>query len=131
MSIKLENPVQSNQMNLLSARAITVIFHLLAGSQLSLSVEVNLKPMKAYDTVSVSMCSHPNRNINFLCCLKKLLVNLGSALGLSLGDNVDNIWDHMWPHLNCFTLDNDEYTEWYMMDEVGIAINHSDNPNFR
>jgi len=44
---------------------------------------------------------------------------------------IDDVWEAMWPHLNCYTVPGDEYTRWYMMDEVGISITHSIDPSFK
>lgn len=44
---------------------------------------------------------------------------------------VDRVWKAMWPHLNCYNVPGDEYTRWYMMDEVGTSISHSSDPSFR
>lgn len=44
--------------------------------------------------------------------------------------NVDLVWRSMWPHMNCYALPGDDYTRWYLMDEVGTSIGHSPEPNF-
>lgn len=44
--------------------------------------------------------------------------------------DVDLVWSSMWPHLNCYALPGDDYTRWYLMDEVGTSIGHSPEPNF-
>ena len=31
---------------------------------------------------------------------------------------VDRIWRSIWPHLNCYLLPVDDYTRWFLMDEV-------------
>jgi tubulin--tyrosine ligase-like protein 12 len=45
--------------------------------------------------------------------------------------STDQIWDKVWPHLNSFHIAKEAYTRWYMMDEVGLALSHSDTPNMR
>lgn len=61
---------------------------------------------------------------------ESLLNRISSALGMKEGSiSVDNIWDRVWPHLNSFRLANEVYTRWYLMDEVGLAISHSNEPN--
>ena len=43
---------------------------------------------------------------------------------------VNRIWDNIWPHCNCYPLSqSDDYTRWFLMDEVGLSIRHSSNPN--
>ena len=31
---------------------------------------------------------------------------------------VDRVWRAMWRHLNCYVLPVDDYTRWFLMDEV-------------
>ena len=31
---------------------------------------------------------------------------------------VDRVWRNIWPHLNCYLLPVDDYTRWFLMDEV-------------
>lgn len=31
---------------------------------------------------------------------------------------VDRVWRAMWRHLNCYLLPVDDYTRWFLMDEV-------------
>ena len=31
---------------------------------------------------------------------------------------VDLVWRRVWPHLNCYLLPVDDYTRWFLMDEV-------------
>jgi hypothetical protein len=33
-------------------------------------------------------------------------------------DLVDIVWRSVWPHLNCYLLPVDDYTRWFLMDEV-------------
>jgi tubulin--tyrosine ligase-like protein 12 len=42
---------------------------------------------------------------------------------------VDKIWNKMWKYLQTFNMAGDQW--WYMMDEVGSAMQHSDTPNFK
>ena len=49
---------------------------------------------------------------------------------------VDKIWNKLWGFMQCYLLPSDisytatdDYTQWYLLDEVGLAINHSKLPN--
>jgi len=44
---------------------------------------------------------------------------------------LDDLWSEIWTLLNCYTLPGDEYTQWYLLDEVGSAISHSNIANFK
>ena len=35
---------------------------------------------------------------------------------------VDRIWRTIWPHLNCYLLPVDDYTRWFLMDEVHTCL---------
>ena len=59
---------------------------------------------------------------------------LASMFKCSEGDSspdVDRLWQSVWPHMNCYTVSEDEYTQWYVMDEVGTSIMHHPEPNVR
>jgi hypothetical protein len=43
----------------------------------------------------------------------------------------ETIWNNIWRHMSCYTLPSDDYTRWYLMDEVGSSITHSSDPNVR
>lgn len=32
----------------------------------------------------------------------------------------DSVWRAMWRHLNCYLLPVDDYTRWFLMDEVSL-----------
>lgn len=34
---------------------------------------------------------------------------------------VDRVWRAMWRHLNCYVLPVDDYTRWFLMDEVSVS----------
>lgn len=44
---------------------------------------------------------------------------------------VNYIWNKIWPFLNSFKLSKETYTQWYLMDEVGLSISHSVEPNMK
>ena len=51
-------------------------------------------------------------------------------------DYTDKIWNKLWGFMQCYLLPSDisytatdDYTQWYLLDEVGLAINHSKRPN--
>ncbi|XP_054740043.1 tubulin--tyrosine ligase-like protein 12 [Anastrepha obliqua] len=52
-------------------------------------------------------------------------------------DRVDKVLRQMWRYCHAYTIASDGLSDeerqpiWYVMDEVGSAVNHSDNPNFR
>ncbi|XP_076666159.1 tubulin tyrosine ligase-like 12 [Andrena cerasifolii] len=50
-------------------------------------------------------------------------------------DRIDFVMNEMWRYNQSFSLSSgsveDRMPIWYIMDEVGSAINHSDDPNFR
>ena len=35
---------------------------------------------------------------------------------------VDRVWRDIWPHLNCYLLPVDDYTRWFLMDEVRTCL---------
>ena len=64
---------------------------------------------------------------------------LCAITGVDLEDNqrVDKVMKRMWKYCQAYTLASDQLSDearqpiWYVMDEVGSAISHSDEPNFR
>jgi len=61
-----------------------------------------------------------------------LMSRICSALGIKRENvNVDQVWNKIWLHLNSYHMVNEAYTRWYLLDEVGLAISHSDTPNMR
>lgn len=59
-----------------------------------------------------------------------LASRVASMIKSTEGD-VDGVWQSIWPYLNCYTLSEDDYTQWYLMDEVGTSIMHNSAPNVR
>ncbi|XP_065369083.1 tubulin--tyrosine ligase-like protein 12 [Calliphora vicina] len=64
---------------------------------------------------------------------------LCAITGIDLEDNdrVDKVMKKMWKYCQSYTLASDQLSDedrqpiWYIMDEVGSAVGHSDEPNFR
>lgn len=59
-----------------------------------------------------------------------LASRVASMIQSTTGD-VDGVWQSIWPYMNCYTLSEDDYTQWYLMDEVGTSIMHNPAPNVR
>uniref|UniRef100_T1PIX9 Tubulin-tyrosine ligase family n=1 Tax=Musca domestica TaxID=7370 RepID=T1PIX9_MUSDO len=68
-----------------------------------------------------------------------LLNRMCAITGVDLEDEqrVDKVLSKMWKYAQVYTLNSDQLSDedrqpiWYMMDEVGSAVVHSDEPNFR
>lgn len=72
--------------------------------------------------------------------LEVLRKRMGNIVGLDeelpVEEEVELIFKEIWRYCNFYSVANAENVEdripiWYMMDELGSAIEHSDNPNFR
>lgn len=69
--------------------------------------------------------------------LRKRMGNIvGVAEDLAEAEQVEEIFKEMWRYCNFYSVASTENVEdripiWYMMDELGSAIEHSDEPNFR
>ncbi|CAH0477983.1 unnamed protein product [Peronospora belbahrii] len=65
------------------------------------------------------------------------LMQLGSSdtVEMSMDERVDAVANRVWRYANTYQLDNikpeDASTIWYVMDEVGSAIEHANEPNVR
>lgn len=46
---------------------------------------------------------------------------------------IDKLWLRLWPHMNSYVVSEHEYSQWYLMDEVGTSISHCGvaSPNCR
>ena len=44
-------------------------------------------------------------------------------------NEVIELMDNLWTRMNSYTYNIDEYTQWYIMDNVGISLQHSYKPN--
>jgi hypothetical protein len=42
---------------------------------------------------------------------------------------VDRVWNEFWKYAQTYRIGDEQY--WYIMDEVGSAISHDDEPNFK
>ncbi|XP_013114013.2 tubulin--tyrosine ligase-like protein 12 [Stomoxys calcitrans] len=68
-----------------------------------------------------------------------LLNRMCAITGIDLEDDqrVNKVLDKMWKYCQAYTLSSDQLSDedrqpiWYVMDEVGSAVGHSDEPNFR
>ena len=60
---------------------------------------------------------------------------MGCDTSKSEGERIDFVISEMWRYSQAFSLSSGTIEErmplWYIMDEIGSAINHSDLPNFR
>jgi len=60
-----------------------------------------------------------------------------TGVDLELEDRVDKILRRLWKYCQAYSIgseglsDEERQPIWYVMDEVGSAVNHSDDPNFR
>lgn len=67
---------------------------------------------------------------------KRMQSIMGINEDLSGDKQVEEIFRQLWRYCNFYTIASTENVEerlpiWYVMDELGSAIEHSDNPNFR
>lgn len=72
--------------------------------------------------------------------IDSLLVRMCNLMGVdnssSKGERIETVCDEMWRYCQSYTIGNaasveDRLPIWYIMDEVGCAIVHSEEPNFR
>ncbi|KAH8319916.1 hypothetical protein KR074_009428 [Drosophila pseudoananassae] len=60
-----------------------------------------------------------------------------TGVDLELPDRIDKILRRLWKYCHAYSIgteglsDEERQPIWYVMDEVGSAVNHSDDPNFR
>jgi len=60
-----------------------------------------------------------------------------TGVDLELEDRVDKILRRLWKYCQAYSIgseglsDEERQPIWYVMDEVGSAVNHSEDPNFR
>lgn len=74
-----------------------------------------------------------------LSTIPGLLDRMCSLMGFDIDseedEKIDFVLNEMWKYNQSFSLNSgsieDRMPVWYIMDEVGSAINHSDDPNFR
>lgn len=70
-------------------------------------------------------------SIYHIYCVTDTIICTAAALSLELSagedgseedalvdEDVSLLWDALWPHLQCYLVPEDDYTRWYMMDEV-------------
>jgi len=67
--------------------------------------------------------------------LPGLAARVAAMLGVDVAaDDTDHntLWRAVWAHLCCYVLPlSDEYTRWFLHDEVGTAVGHSVTPNVK
>lgn len=44
---------------------------------------------------------------------------------------INRLWSRIWSYMGSYTVSEDEYSQWYLMDEVGTSVSHSATPNCR
>ncbi|XP_017465473.1 PREDICTED: tubulin--tyrosine ligase-like protein 12 [Rhagoletis zephyria] len=70
---------------------------------------------------------------------EQLTDRMCAIMGIDIEDEgrVDKVLRRMWRYCHAYTIasnglsDEERQPIWYVMDEVGSAVNHSDDPNFR
>ena len=55
--------------------------------------------------------------------------NTSTTPDLPQPNEVTELMDTLWTRMNSYTYNIDEYTQWYIMDNVGISLQHSYKPN--
>ncbi|XP_011644487.1 tubulin--tyrosine ligase-like protein 12 [Pogonomyrmex barbatus] len=67
--------------------------------------------------------------------LNRMCVLMGINTEADEQEKIENVLNEMWRYNQSYSLNygniEDRMPVWYIMDEVGSAINHSDEPNFR
>eukprot|EP00596_Hydrurales_sp_CCMP1899_P003589 CAMPEP_0119053678 /NCGR_PEP_ID=MMETSP1177-20130426/74576_1 /TAXON_ID=2985 /ORGANISM="Ochromonas sp, Strain CCMP1899" /LENGTH=801 /DNA_ID=CAMNT_0007033687 /DNA_START=197 /DNA_END=2600 /DNA_ORIENTATION=+ len=71
------------------------------------------------------------KNIPGLCDRVESILGIEITNTDELRIRVDKLWQVIWGHLCCYLLPVDDYTRWFLMDEVGLSITHSCAPNVR
>lgn len=70
---------------------------------------------------------------------EQLTDRMCAIMGIDIDDEdrIDQVLVKMWPYCHSYTIagnglsDEERLPIWYVMDEVGSAVSHSDDPNFR
>lgn len=101
---------------------------------------VSLKDIKADDPEAIFLIDH---QLTFKTdTLKKQLEEnpavvhrLALMMGLPATDDVDKVIENIWRYCNFYSLNAQQVENslplWYVNDELGSAVNHSDEANFR
>ncbi|CAG9565578.1 unnamed protein product [Danaus chrysippus] len=69
--------------------------------------------------------------------LLERMCNLMQIVRETTEEQIDEVYQNVWKYANTYSIGGDELSVedrvpvWYIMDELGSAINHSDQPNFR
>lgn len=69
--------------------------------------------------------------------LLERMCNLMQLSGKTTNEQIENVAQAVWKYANCYVIGGSDFTAedrvpiWYVLDELGSGINHSDNPNFR
>lgn len=72
--------------------------------------------------------------------IESLRIRMANLMGLDAEEEksalVEKIFDEMWKYCNTYSISNVENVEdrmpvWYIMDELGSAVQHNDEPNMR
>jgi hypothetical protein len=69
------------------------------------------------------------KDIPGLCDRIESILGMEKTNTDELSMRVDKLWQVVWKHLCCYLLPVDDYTRWFLMDEVGLSITHSCAPN--
>ncbi|OWR43987.1 tubulin-tyrosine ligase protein 12 [Danaus plexippus plexippus] len=69
--------------------------------------------------------------------LLERMCNLMQIVRETTEEQIEEVYQNVWKYANTYSVGGDELSVedrvpvWYLMDELGSAINHSDQPNFR
>lgn len=95
------------------------------------------RPIKAFEDVYIVdhmwTTTFPQSRVH-LSEYGGLAKRLATFFGMDEGEqmNVDLLWNALWSRFGSYALSSDDYTQWFMMDEVGMAIGNSfSNPNVK
>ena len=79
--------------------------------------------------------AHPQSR-ELLTQVEGIMQQISELLGIpeEVAGDVDTVWSYLWPSIQSYqpdTFEFDEYPRFFLMDQVGISIQHSTKPNFR
>lgn len=78
-----------------------------------------------------------NNNLRNVPGLLERMCNLMQVSGNTVEQRIKNVSENVWRYAHTYSIGGDEFSVedrvpvWYVLDELGSAINHSNTPNFR